>query len=153
MRDNSLNLTVCQSPSDVRRDRRSARDASHRHRQRALPPLRRLEWPGRTSPAYIGTMNILVLVLEDKPPNRGRGRAGRRGRHGGSWKELCSFFILHIKRRSPGTTNQQLLLDRRELRHKPAVESQTQFKCARGREVQGCRRELVGVLLGIQGIF
>ena len=38
----------------------------------------------------IGTMNrvllVLVLVLEDNPPNRGRGRAGRRGGNGRSWR-------------------------------------------------------------------
>src|SRR5207244_11384957 len=39
----------------------------------------------------IGTLNrlVLVLVLEDKPLNGGRG--GQRGRNGGSWKASTTF--------------------------------------------------------------
>jgi len=41
--------------------------------------------------ARIGTMNRLVLVLEDRLSNRWRGRARRRGRNGGSWRAPFRF--------------------------------------------------------------
>src|SRR5436309_5355437 len=54
----------------------------------------------------LGAMNplvlVLVLVLEDNSPNRGRGRAGRRGGNGGSWKASFGPASVSGSRRSIG---------------------------------------------------
>ena len=50
---------------------------------------------------------VLVLVLEDNPANRGRGRAGRRGGNDGSWRASsalrpCSGTMNRSESPSPG---------------------------------------------------